>query len=75
MNTTLLAFILATFAGFATMIGTIPIFFMHLQEEKILTRLGLSLPFMIDLSLKLKFYDLLDDIVLDSDRMVDILWK
>lgn len=46
-----------------------------LQEEKILTRLGLSLPFMIDLSLKLKFYELLDDIVLDPDRMVDILWK
>lgn len=46
-----------------------------LQEEKILTRLGLALPFMIDLSLKLKFYELLEDVVLDQDRMVDILWK
>lgn len=46
-----------------------------LQEEKILTRLGLRLPFMIDLSLKLKFYDLLDDVVLEIEEMVDLLWK
>lgn len=46
-----------------------------LQEEKILLRLGLKIPFMIDLSLKLKFYDLLDDVVLDLDKMVNQLWK
>lgn len=46
-----------------------------LQEETILTRLGLRLPFLVDLSLKLKFYDLLDDVILDLDKMVNLLWK
>ena len=30
---------------------------------------------MIDLSVKLKDYELLDDVELDIDRMVDGLWK
>ena len=46
-----------------------------LKEDTLLNRLGLSLPFMVDLSLKLNFYDLVDDIELDLDRMVDKLWK
>lgn len=46
-----------------------------LKEDTLLNRLGLSLPFMIDLSIKLKYYDLLDDIELDMDGMVDRLWK
>ena len=46
-----------------------------LKEDILLNRLGLSLPFMVDLSLKLEFYSLLDDIELDMDRMVDKLWK
>ncbi len=46
-----------------------------LREEKFLTRLGLELPFMIDLSLKLQFYELLDKEYTDMDRMVDTLWK
>ena len=46
-----------------------------LREEKILNRIGLELPFMIDLSLKLEFYELLDDEITDMDRMVDTLWK
>ena len=46
-----------------------------LKEDSKLNRIGLSLPFMVDLSLKLKYYDLVDDIILDMNRMVDTLWK
>jgi energy-coupling factor transport system ATP-binding protein len=45
------------------------------KQEVILSRLGLELPFMIDLSLKLKFYNLIDDIELDMNEMVVKLWK
>ena len=33
------------------------------------------MPFMIDLSIKLKDYDLVDDVILDMEGMVDLLWK
>lgn len=46
-----------------------------LKEDTILNRLGLSLPFMVDLSLKLEFYELLDGIEVDINRMVNTLWK
>jgi energy-coupling factor transport system ATP-binding protein len=46
-----------------------------LREDTILNRLGLSLPFMVDLSLKLEFYELIEKIEIDMDRMVDNLWK
>ena len=46
-----------------------------LEKDNILNRLGLEVPFMIDLSVKLRDYDLIKDIELDMDRMVDILWK
>jgi len=36
-----------------------------MKEEKIINRLGLDLPFMIDLSSKLIFYELLNEIILD----------
>lgn len=45
------------------------------KEDILLNRLGLSLPFMVDLSLKLEFYELLDKIETDVDRMVNTLWK
>lgn len=45
------------------------------KEEKILNRVGLNLPFMIDLSLKLQFYDVIDKTIVDFDRMVNTLWK
>lgn len=45
------------------------------QEDRLLNRLGLSLPFMADLSLKLKFYELLNNMEMDMDRMVNDLWK
>lgn len=46
-----------------------------LKEEKILKRIGIELPFMIDLSLLLKDYSLIDKIYLDKESLVDLLWK
>ena len=49
--------------------------FLVYKEDVLLNRLGLSLPFMVDLSLKLEFYELLDKIETDVGRMVNTLWK
>lgn len=46
-----------------------------LKKDSIINKLGLDLPFMVDLSLKLEYYDLVDDIELDMNRMVNKLWK
>ncbi len=46
-----------------------------LEKDNILNKIGLRLPFMIDLSVKLRDYGLVKDIELDMDRMVDKLWK
>ena len=46
-----------------------------LQKDNIINKIGLNIPFMIDLSVKLKDYDLLDEIELDKNRMVDKLWN
>ncbi len=45
-----------------------------LSEEKILNQLGVEIPFMISLSLKLRYYNLLDEIELDMDKMVRKIW-
>ena len=46
-----------------------------LLEEKLLKRLGLKLPFMIDLSLQLRDYRLINNIYLDKQKLIDRLWK
>ncbi len=46
-----------------------------LENEKILKRLGLTLPFMVDLSIQLKLYGLVDKIYLNKEAMVKNLWK
>lgn len=46
-----------------------------LSNEKIIKRLGFSLPFMIDLSIQLKLYELIDKIYLDKEMLVKALWK
>ncbi len=46
-----------------------------LQEEKIFNKLGLTLPFMVELSIKLKYYGLVKNLIFDMDELVDILWK
>ena len=46
-----------------------------LVKDNILNRIGLEVPFMIDLSVKLQDYNLLTTTELDMERMVEELWK
>lgn len=46
-----------------------------LEKDNILNKAGLELPFMMDLAVKLRDYDLIKEIELDMDRMVDKLWN
>ena len=46
-----------------------------IEKDNILNKLGLNLPFMMDLSVKLRDYDLITDIELDMQRMIDRLWN
>ena len=46
-----------------------------LKNDNELAKAGLMIPPMIDLSLKLGFYNLVDEIITDVDGMVDKLWK
>lgn len=45
------------------------------KEEKLLNSLGYKLPFIVELSNRLMFYDLIDHTVYDMKEMVDLLWK
>lgn len=45
------------------------------NQDKILTKFGYRLPFMVDLSKRLSYYGLVENIVYDVDEMIDILWK
>lgn len=46
-----------------------------LQKDNVINKIGLKIPFMIDLSVKLRDYNLIEEIELDKDRMVELLWK
>ena len=46
-----------------------------LEKDNIINKIGLDIPFMIDLSVKLRDYDLVDKIELDMDRMIEKLWN
>lgn len=46
-----------------------------LKEEKILRRLGFSLPFYVDLSLQLQSYGLINQVYTDRKELTDSLWK
>jgi energy-coupling factor transport system ATP-binding protein len=46
-----------------------------LMEEKKFNDLGLELPFMASLSIKLKYYNLIENPIFDMNEMVDKLWK
>lgn len=46
-----------------------------LKNDNVINKIGLNIPFMIDLSVKLKDYDLIDKVELDYDRMIETLWK
>lgn len=44
-------------------------------EEKLLKRLGIGLPFYVDLSLQLKLYGLIPKVYLSKEKLVSKLWK
>lgn len=46
-----------------------------LKEEKILRRLGFNLPFMLDLSIQLGYYGLVDKVILDDKEMIKKIWN
>ena len=46
-----------------------------LQKDNILNKAGIKVPFMIDLSVKLKDYNLIDEVELDINRMIERLWN
>ncbi len=46
-----------------------------LEKDNVLNKIGLDLPFMVDLSVKLKDYNVVDRVELNMDRMVDTIWK
>ncbi len=45
------------------------------ENEKILNDNGFNLPFIVDLSLKLKLYNSVDKIYFNQRKLVDDLWK
>lgn len=46
-----------------------------LQKDNVINKIGLNIPFMVDLSVKLRDYELIKDIETDYDRMIEALWK
>ena len=46
-----------------------------INEEKILKRLGLSLPFYVDLSIQLKLYGLISKTYLNKEELVKNIWR
>lgn len=45
------------------------------EQEELLQKYGFTLPFMVDLSNKLKFYGLINETIYDMEEMVDTLWQ
>ena len=46
-----------------------------LKEERAMKKLGLDLPFIVELTTKLKLYGLIDEIEFDIDKLINKLWK
>lgn len=46
-----------------------------LKEDKILKKLGFHLPTVVELSIGLKYYGLVDDIFLNNEELVNYLWN
>ncbi|MDD4282776.1 MAG: ATP-binding cassette domain-containing protein [Bacilli bacterium] len=44
------------------------------REEKVFNSIGIDIPFMAELSLKLMYYNLVDEMIFDMDEMVNKLW-
>lgn len=45
------------------------------EEEKMIKQYGINLPFVVDLSLKLKYYDMVDKLYYNMKDLVDAVWK
>ncbi len=45
------------------------------NEERVMRKIGLEVPFAIELSQKLRVYGIIDDIELDLERLVSKIWK
>lgn len=45
------------------------------NEERVMRKIGLEVPFAVELSQKLRVYGLIDKIYLDIERLVDEVWK
>lgn len=45
------------------------------ENEELLEDIGVGVPFIVSLSNKLKFYDLVDETYYSSEKLVDDLWK
>lgn len=52
--------------------GAFPFVF---SEERVMRKIGLEVPFSIELSQKLKVFGLIDGLELDLERLVTKLWK
>lgn len=46
-----------------------------LKEEKVLRRLGFNLPFLVDLSIQLGYYGLLNEVYTNDRKMIKAIWK
>ena len=46
-----------------------------INSEKKFIKYGVEMPFLMNLSLKLMSYEVLDDVILNVDEMVDEIWK
>jgi len=46
-----------------------------LEDDQLFYQSGLEVPFMVDLSIKLKMYNLIDKVYLDMEELVNSIWK
>ena len=48
---------------------------MVLKNEKLLKKLGFGVPFVVDLSIQIMYYDILDKVYFDIDNLLEALWN
>lgn len=46
-----------------------------LRNEKVLKKLGFGVPFVVDLSIQLNYYDVLKKVYFNLDELVGVLWN
>lgn len=45
------------------------------EEERVMRKIGLEVPFGVELSQKLKVYEIVSSLELDLERLVSLIWK